>query len=110
MAAATAAVAACVASAYEEGCATAADAVCDGVAACLGAEGFDPAMGASGRAMRLSVGFFAGFCWACCAGAWGGAVAAAVDGLDSTGGGGAVDGVAFEGTGVPDISTGLLLA
>jgi hypothetical protein len=37
-------------------------------------------------------------------------VAAAVDGLDSTGGGGALEGVAFAGTGVPDISTGLLLA
>lgn len=37
-------------------------------------------------------------------------MAAAGDGLDSTGGGGAVDGVAFGGTGVPDISTGLLLA
>jgi hypothetical protein len=60
--------------------------------------------------MRLSVGFLAAFCWVCCVGAWGGAVAAAVDGLDSTGGGGAVDGVAFGETGVPDISTGLLLA
>ena len=67
MAAATAAVAACVASTYDEGCAT--EAFCDGAAACLGAEGFDAALGASGRAMRLSVGFFAGFCWVCCAGA-----------------------------------------
>jgi hypothetical protein len=63
-------------------------------------------LGASGRAMRLSVGFFAAFCcWGCCAGAWGGAVAAAVEGFDSTGGGGAVDGVEDEGTGVLDIST-----
>jgi hypothetical protein len=107
MAAATAAVAACVASTYDEGCA---GAVWEGGAACLGAAGFDEALGASGRAMRLSVGFFAGFCWVCCAGGWGGAVAAAVDGLDSTGGGGALEGVAFAGTGVPDISTGLLLA
>lgn len=67
MAAATAAVAACVASTYDEGCAT--EAFCDGAAVCLGAEGFDAALGASGRAMRLSVGFFAGFCWVCCAGA-----------------------------------------
>jgi len=108
MAAATAAVAACVASAYEEGWATAADPVWDGVAACLGTLGFVAALGASGRAMRLSVGFFVAFCWGCCASAWGGAVAAAVDGLDSTGGGGAVDGVALEETGVPAISTGLL--
>ena len=55
--------------------------------------------------MRLSVGFFAGFCWGAC----GGAVAAAGDGFDSTGGGGAVAGVAEVEAGVPEDS-GFVLA
>lgn len=54
--------------------------------------------------MRLSVGFFAGFC---CWGGCGGAVAAAVEGFDSTGGGGAVAGVTEVEAGVPDDRFGL---
>ena len=56
--------------------------------------------------MRLSVGFFAGFC---CWGGCGGAVAAAVEGFDSTGGGGAVAGVTEVEAGVPD-GSGFVLA
>ena len=96
-----------MASAYEEGWATAAGAAWLGAAACFGAAGFDAALGAArGRAMRLSVGFFAGFC---CWGGCGGAVAAAVEGFDSTGGGGAVAGVTEVEAGVP-AGSGFVLA